>query len=433
MGPNQSAILSGGFSPWQAPLAALFSGISAAAQPGGFANFGQGVQQGQQNFQQGQQQQQMMDLRRMQMEQAQEEMRRANQEREEAQAIRNRIRNGLLGGPGSPTPTQAHGNYGAATGGIQAASGAPTAAMFGGDPQKAAIFDMMVESDPQRALQFIAEQQFAEPEEFKPDLTTFYEGDQQYQGYLDQNEQPVRVTPNSPRWQPHAPTATQTQTPDLITLTGPDGKAVSVFENDPRLPDLINNQGYVEGKPAIAPAGKPGDLPESLKFYTEKAKPYIDAATDTRRQGSTIETALAQGNGTGDIAGITAFNKLLDPGAVVREADVSLTLAAQGLADQLAVWVQNKKEGDILPPVLRTKMLEMSRQIVDTNLKYSKERIMGFKPGATKYGVDWTDILPPNVENQLFPLPPPTGRTNPAPDSQGGNIIRYDATGKRIP
>jgi hypothetical protein len=302
------------------------------------------------------------------------------------------------------------------------------------EPQQAALFSQYAQVDPEAAFQMLVERGFAEPEEFKPDLTTFYEGDQQYQGYLDQNEQPVRVTPNSPRWQPHAPTATQTQTPDLITLTGPDGKALSVFENDPRLPDLINNQGYVEGKPAIAPAGKPGDLPESLKFYTEKAKPYIDAATDTRRQGSTIETALAQGNGTGDIAGITAFNKLLDPGAVVREADVSLTLAAQGLADQLAVWVQNKKEGDILPPVLRTKMLEMSRQIVDTNLKYSKERIMGFKPGATKYGVDWTDILPPNVEGQLFPVapPPPAAGANPPPDSQGGNIIRYDAQGRRV-
>jgi hypothetical protein len=170
--PNQSAIMSGGYSPWQAPLAALFSGISAAAQPGGFANFGQGVQQGQQNFQQGQQQQQMMDLRRMQMEQAQEEMRRANQEREQAQAQQDRIRQSIARLTGSPTPTEVQpvGNYGAATGGIQTASGAPggqLAAIFGGDQQKAALFSEYAEAYPEQAYQMLVERGFAEPEQYE--------------------------------------------------------------------------------------------------------------------------------------------------------------------------------------------------------------------------------------------------------------------------
>lgn len=169
---NQSAILSGGYSPWQAPLAALFSGISAAAQPGGFANFGQGVQQGQQNFQQGQQQQQAMDLRRMQIEQAQEEARRANQEREQEQARLESIKQSLARFSGSPTPSAVRpvGNYGAATGGIQTASGAPDggqlAAMFGGDPQKAALFSQYAEVDPEGAFQMLVERGFAEPEKY---------------------------------------------------------------------------------------------------------------------------------------------------------------------------------------------------------------------------------------------------------------------------
>lgn len=44
------------------------------------------------------------------------------------------------------------------------------------------------------------------PKAKDPSLTTFYEGDQQYQGYLGPDGKPVRVTPNSPRWQgPQAP------------------------------------------------------------------------------------------------------------------------------------------------------------------------------------------------------------------------------------
>jgi hypothetical protein len=193
---GQSAILSGGYSPWQAPLAALFSGISAAGQPGGWSNFGQGVTQGQQNFQQGQAQQQMMQLRQQQMAQAEEEMRRANQEREQQEALITRLRS--LGSP----------NQVGGPGGIQTASGTPTAAMFGGDSQIAAIYNGLLDAgDTKGALGLATDYATQKPDEFNPDLTTFYEGDQQYQGYLDQNNKPVRVTPNAPRWEPNAPAA----------------------------------------------------------------------------------------------------------------------------------------------------------------------------------------------------------------------------------
>lgn len=168
--PGQSAILSNGYSPWQAPLAALFSGISAAGQPGGWSNFGMGVQQGAQNFQQGQQNQQMMDLRRMQMEQAEAETRRANQEREQEQARLDLIRQSLAGAPGSPTATQPHGGYGAATGGVQTASGAPgqSAILSGMDPQQAALFSTYAQVDPEGAFQMLMERGFAEPEKSEP-------------------------------------------------------------------------------------------------------------------------------------------------------------------------------------------------------------------------------------------------------------------------
>jgi hypothetical protein len=156
---GQSAILSSGQSPWQAPLAALFAGISAAGQPGGWSNFGQGVQQGTQNFQQGQQNQQMMDLRRMQMEQAEAETRRANQEREQEQARLDLIRQSLAGAPGSPTQV-------GGPGGIQTASGGQgqSAILAGMDPQQAALFSTYAQVDPEAAFQMLMQRGFAEPE-----------------------------------------------------------------------------------------------------------------------------------------------------------------------------------------------------------------------------------------------------------------------------
>lgn len=161
---NQSAILSGGYSPWQAPLAALFSGISAAAQPGGWSNFGAGTQQGIQNFQQGQQAQQMMDLRRMQLEQ---EQRRANQEEAQRQARLDLIKQTLAGSAGSPTQVQPVGNYGAATGGAQTASGGQSAILGNMSPQQAALFSTYAQVDPEAAFQMLAQNAFAEPEQQK--------------------------------------------------------------------------------------------------------------------------------------------------------------------------------------------------------------------------------------------------------------------------
>jgi hypothetical protein len=197
--PGQSAILSGGYSPWQAPLAALFSGISAAGQPGGWSNFGQGVTQGAQNFQQGQQNQQMMDLRRMQMEQAADEQRRANQEREQEQARLDLIRQTLAGAPGSPTQV-------GGPGGIQTASGGQgqSAILSGMDPQQAAFFSQYAQVDPEKAFQMLAENTFKEPDTAAPTVKDFYEGGNIVQKEWDPNTRSWLKVGEGARWQPES-------------------------------------------------------------------------------------------------------------------------------------------------------------------------------------------------------------------------------------
>jgi hypothetical protein len=119
--PGQSAILAGGYSPWQAPLAALFSGIGAAGQPGGWANFSQGVQGGLQNFQNNllaqEQSQRARESFQMDQERFEDEQRRANQAAEQEKARIEGITNLL-----SPKPIAAP------------TAGTPLATMFGGKP-----------------------------------------------------------------------------------------------------------------------------------------------------------------------------------------------------------------------------------------------------------------------------------------------------------
>ena len=120
---RQSAILSNGYSPWQAPLAALFSGLSAVGQPGGWSNFGIGTAQGAQNFQQGQrammQDQRAQEQFQMERERFENDQRRANTEEAQRKAMQDNLRN-LLKPRGQS----------AILGMGQTASAPPTAALF---------------------------------------------------------------------------------------------------------------------------------------------------------------------------------------------------------------------------------------------------------------------------------------------------------------
>jgi hypothetical protein len=184
---------------WQQPLAALFGGLSAAGQPGGFANFGMGVNQALQQQQGAAQAQQMAELRDMQIQQQQQEMARANKEAADREATGRQLASMVTG----QMPVKSVGNYGAATGGVQ--TGQP--AMFKNwSPEQRAVFAQFAQSNPAAAQQFVVEQQFAQPDtQDAPTVKDFYEGGNVVQKQWD-GQQWVKVGEGA-RWEPNAPAA----------------------------------------------------------------------------------------------------------------------------------------------------------------------------------------------------------------------------------
>jgi hypothetical protein len=142
-------------------------------------------------------------------------------------------------------------------------------------------------------------------------------------------------------------------------------------------------------------------LSDGERKWRQELQPQINAATDLVQQTNTIETALKNKDGTGDIAAIVAFNKLLDPGAVVREADVALTLQAQGLAERLGSWVNNKTEGEILPQELRGRMLELSKKIKESSSELLRDRVLPYRPAIEGEGAKFGNIVPDVLSERL--------------------------------
>lgn len=177
--------------------------------------------------------------------------------------------------------------------------------------------------------------------------------------------------------------------------------------------------GYAQAKDQsgrifAAPIPMSGPLPRKAEdlFKVEsnwraEFKAPLKNITEITTQTGIIRNAVQKGDGTGDIAAIIAFNKLLDPGAVVREADVTLTLAAQGVADRLQTWMANKKEGDILPPDLRRRMLELSEKIHQTSSDVIRDTVMSYRDAVEAEGGNWDRVITPAMVERFGWQPKP--------------------------
>jgi len=143
--------------------------------------------------------------------------------------------------------------------------------------------------------------------------------------------------------------------------------------------------------------------PEKMFEQEEKLRKELNLRTALYQDlgttyGNLQESASAK-TGAGDIALITSFMKMLDPGSVVRETEFAKAQDTGGLVTQLQGMIEKAKTGKIFPD---TKEGQKQRQdYVDLALKYyqsaqrKKEQDIGFFQGiAQGYGLDFNKINP---------------------------------------
>jgi hypothetical protein len=338
------------FFSWQQPLAALFGGIGRVGQTGTWAEFGPGVAQAANDWRTYQMEQERFDILRQQADQQRQEFeagqRRANQAAEQQAASQRQIA-AMFGGAGdggagsigtasAPTapggapqagqpamfsgqmPVTPHGGYGAATGGrpamftqpndatrpdgspvsfsdVQsggmadpkqqgAQAGAGNELPFGFTQEQAQLFLTLPY---EQQIQILNQRAFAKPT--TPDLQTFFDGDQEYQGYLGANGQIVRVTENAPRWQ-RTPGEGGTRWTDITNDQGQiigqrsTTGEVKYFSNGPG----ADSGGPFEGNAMDAQAsnilltGDPAS-PEYAAAYAHLAQPKVTIDPQTNR------------------------------------------------------------------------------------------------------------------------------------------------------
>jgi hypothetical protein len=143
--------------------------------------------------------------------------------------------------------------------------------------------------------------------------------------------------------------------------------------------------------------------------------------------------------GAGDMSMLYSYVKLLDPGSVVRESEFATAAASGSFGESVQGAVQRLATGERLPDSLRNAFKAEAKSIFAAQ-KSGYERLKtSYGNLATRTGVPTENVIVDYAAPEAVPpvtlgtQPPAGGAPFAAPDSQGGNIIRYDQQGKRIP
>ncbi len=142
--------------------------------------------------------------------------------------------------------------------------------------------------------------------------------------------------------------------------------------------------------------------------YTEKQKKAITKlnedvsknatyakTTAMRGYADNVTASLSQSTGTGDLAAINQFQKVIDEGAVTRDQDVKLIQQSQSLLDSLKTKANRLAKGEQLSPELRKQMRTSVEALYEAQIKaLNKDPYIKAKnTEAGLYGLKDTDTI----------------------------------------
>ena len=118
--------------------------------------------------------------------------------------------------------------------------------------------------------------------------------------------------------------------------------------------------------------------------------------------GSTYDKLAQSANAktpAGDIALITAFMKMLDPGSVVRETEFAKAQDTAGIFDKLVALAGKAASGNIFPNTeagnrQRKEYVDLAKKYFDSAEKKKEQDVAFYRGIATGYGLDFGKIDP---------------------------------------
>jgi hypothetical protein len=156
------------------------------------------------------------------------------------------------------------------------------------------------------------------------------------------------------------------------------------------------------------------------KEYQGRTKVYGELGTTY----SNIKSSSEAKNGPGDIALITGFMKMLDPGSVVRETEFATARDTAGLYERLLNTSQKLQSGQLfsLDSKQRQEYVNLAKQYLDSAQKKAAEDKKALGVVVKNYRLN-----PENVFGPETAAPPPTPTPSPNSVTVGGKTYTRPA------
>ena len=145
---------------------------------------------------------------------------------------------------------------------------------------------------------------------------------------------------------------------------------------------------------------------------------------------NTLQASANSANGPGDIALITGFMKMLDPGSVVRETEFATARDTAGLFTQLQNRLEKAQNGQLLSPQQRKEYVALSQKYLDSAQKKAGEEKKALDVVVKNYKLNPDNVFGPE-EKPAAPLPANAtigGKTYNRPtnftDAQWGDYLK---------
>ena len=120
-------------------------------------------------------------------------------------------------------------------------------------------------------------------------------------------------------------------------------------------------------------------------------KPIYNKISETNRLAEIAEKGLNSPDGSGHISGLTAMIKMIDPG-MVTSGELQLQQSATDAISRANTIVDNWKEGTVLDPELRTKMVGVVADLKAAVVNAYRPQVRAYKAAADLDRLRWKRI-----------------------------------------
>lgn len=147
-----------------------------------------------------------------------------------------------------------------------------------------------------------------------------------------------------------------------------------------------------------AKSGKTPPMDASKRFESEKKlrDEYLKRTAnfvEGTRNLNIIESSAADESGAGDIALITSFMKMLDPGSVVRETEFATARDTAGVVDQLKNALSKAENGEFLQPAQRKAYARLSKKYLEEARKQQDKVKSDMTVIIENYGLEGDNVF----------------------------------------